>query len=168
MTQQSSQADDADPSLGEVLDFMRLVWAVDTGLKSLSGEVESIFGMSGPQRLVLRVLAKYAPLSAGELSEMLEMTRTTVNAHLRFLEEAGCLQRGTDPEDRRRTLISLTKRGAKLSEAYASTVEAAVRRVLSKVTGRTIDSAKLVLSTLAEELSDTGLRPRTAHARSKA
>ena len=42
------------PPLGAVLDFMRLLWAVDHALQSTSKRMESTFGLTGPQRLVVR------------------------------------------------------------------------------------------------------------------
>jgi DNA-binding MarR family transcriptional regulator len=158
------QVDQEPPSSGEVLDFMRLVWAVDSGLQAVSGEMEAVFGLTGAERVVLRVLAQYRPLCSGELAEILGMSRGATSVLLKSLDEAGYIQRKSDPEDRRRTIVSLTRRGRTVSEAHACNVEAAVRRVLGGVTGRTIDSAKLVLSALASELSV----PEAIRARSKA
>jgi DNA-binding MarR family transcriptional regulator len=150
---QAGLADEASPSSGEVLDFMRVVWALDSGLEAVSGEMAAIFDLSAPQRLVLRVLAEYPPLSPSELTEIIGIQRTRMTSVLRRLEDAGYLRRRADPADRRRTIVTLTPRGLKISEALASVVEAAVRNVLCKVTGRTVDSAKQVLSALASELA---------------
>jgi DNA-binding MarR family transcriptional regulator len=158
------QMEQEPPSSGEVLDFMRLVWAVDTGLQAVSGEMEAVFGLTGAERLVLRVLAQYRPLCAGELGEILGMSRSAIAVLIKSLDEAGYIQRKPDPEDRRRTIVTLTRRGRSVSEAHACNVEAAVRKVLGGVTGRTIDSAKVVLSALASELSV----PETMRPRSKA
>jgi DNA-binding MarR family transcriptional regulator len=160
------QLDRGTPSLGEVLDFVRLVSAVDCGLQAMTGEMDAVFGVTSQQRLVLRVLSKYPLVSAGDLGEVLGMNRAPLATLLKTLEEAGYISRKVDPEDRRRTLISLTRRGVRVSEAHASTVEAAVRKVLGKVTSRTVDSAKLVLSALASELA--GSEPEGLRARSKA
>jgi len=42
--------------LGPVLEFMKQLWAVDHGLQSLSKRMESRFGITGPQRLVVRIV----------------------------------------------------------------------------------------------------------------
>jgi DNA-binding MarR family transcriptional regulator len=156
-----SQVEESNPSSGEVLDFMRLVWAVDSGLQAVSGEMEALFGVSGPQRVVIRVLSKYPKVCASELAGIVKMSRSAVSSVLKSLEDSGFVKRESDPEDRRRTCVSLTERGASISEAYASTVEAACRSVFSKVTDRTIDSAKLVLNVLATELEPQNLRQRS-------
>lgn len=158
---QLSQMDEGNPSSGEVLDFMRLVWAVDSGLHAVSGEKDTFFGANGQARLVLRVLSKYPPVCAGELAEIVKMSRAALSSVLKTLEKSGFVKREADPDDRRRTRVSLTKRGASASEEYANTVEAAVRNVFAKVTDRTMDSAKLVLNALACELEPQALRSRS-------
>ena len=43
------------PALGEELDFMRLLWAVDHGLQQRSKRMAAEIGLTGPQRLVIRI-----------------------------------------------------------------------------------------------------------------
>jgi hypothetical protein len=47
------------PALGDILDFMRLLWAVDHGLHSTSKRMNTSIGVTGPQRLVLRMTGKF-------------------------------------------------------------------------------------------------------------
>ena len=42
--------------LDPVLDFMRLLWSVEHGLQSTSKRMEATLGITGPQRLVLRIV----------------------------------------------------------------------------------------------------------------
>jgi DNA-binding MarR family transcriptional regulator len=160
-TNSASEAPVENPGVGEVLDFMRLVWAVDSGLQAVSGEMASMFEVSGVERLVLRVLSKYPAVCASELSEILGMSRASLVAPIKSLEDSGYVERIADPEDRRRALLKVTRTGARVSEAVASTVEAAVRKVLSNATSRTVDSAKTLLSALAAELNPDTLRPKS-------
>ena len=44
-----------EPPLGAVLDFMRMLWALDHALQSASKRMEANFGLTGPQRLVVRI-----------------------------------------------------------------------------------------------------------------
>src|SRR5688572_15630298 len=56
----SSQASsEAQRSLGEVLSFMQLLWAVTHGLESTSKRMLAAVGVTGPQRLVLRLIGQY-------------------------------------------------------------------------------------------------------------
>src|SRR3989440_12137869 len=51
--------------LGAVLDFMRLLWAVDHSLQSASKRMESVFGITGPQRLGVRIVGGVPGIAAG-------------------------------------------------------------------------------------------------------
>ena len=62
-------------SLGEVLSFMRLLWAVVHGLESASKQMQREIGVTGPQRLVLRLVGHYERLSPGDLRSSCTFTR---------------------------------------------------------------------------------------------
>ena len=42
--------------LGQTLDFMQRLWALDHSLQAASKRMETTMGVTGPQRLVIRVL----------------------------------------------------------------------------------------------------------------
>ena len=44
----------AVPAMGPVLEFMRVVWALDHALQKTSKRMETTLGMTAPQRLVIR------------------------------------------------------------------------------------------------------------------
>src|SRR5437899_7072059 len=106
--------DDKGPPLGAVLDFMRLLWAVDHSLQSASKRMESTFGVTGPQRLVVRIVGRFPGIAAGRVAEILHVHPSTLTGILKRLEARGVLQRRADPRDGRRALFSLTPRGRKL------------------------------------------------------
>src|SRR2546428_11062395 len=90
------------PPLGAVLDFLRLLWAVDHALQSASKQMESNFGMTGPQRLVMRIVGRFPGIAAGRVAEILHVHPSTLTGILKRLESRGLLQRRTDPRDARR------------------------------------------------------------------
>jgi len=144
------------PPLGAVLDFMRLLWAVDHALQSTSKRMESTFGLTGPQRLVVRIVGRFPGIAAGRIAEILHVHPSTLTGVLRRLESRGVLQRRPDPRDARRALFMLTNKGRRLDVIRTGTVEQAVRRVLLKDAGK-VAAAQEVLASLSEEL-DAGLR----------
>jgi DNA-binding MarR family transcriptional regulator len=141
-------------SLGSVLGFMRALWAVDHGLEAASKRMESRFGVTGPQRLVIRILGRYPNASAGRLAEILHLHPSTLTGILKRLEGRGLIARKPDPTDGRRALFALTARGSKLDGLRSGTVESALRRVLQKVPERKVASAHEVLLEVASALSD--------------
>ncbi len=145
-----------DPPLGAVLDFMRMLWAVDHALQSASKRMESAFGMTGPQRLVVRIVGRFPGIAAGRVAEILHVHPSTLTGVLKRLESRGILQRKPDPRDARRALFMLTGKGRKLDTVKTGTVEQAVRRVLLKDPLK-VGAAQEVLASLSGEL-EAGLR----------
>jgi len=132
MSDDLAELDDGrGPPLGAVLDFMRLLWAVDHSLQSASKRMESVFGITGPQRLVVRIVGRFPGIAAGRVAEILHVHPSTLTGILKRLEMRGVLQRRSDPRDARRALFGLTAKGRKLDTVKTGTVELAVRRVLN-------------------------------------
>ncbi|WP_224361497.1 MarR family winged helix-turn-helix transcriptional regulator [Hyalangium versicolor] len=140
------------PQLGEVLEFMRLLWAVDHGLQSTSKRMESTLGITGPQRLVLRLVGRFPGITAGALAQILHVHPSTLTGVLKRLEKRGLLERKSDPLDGRKALFALTEAGRVLDVPSTGTVESAVQRVLSRMTRARILHTQDVLTALAEEL----------------
>src|SRR5512140_3150962 len=128
--------DDKGPPLGAVLDFMRLLWAVDHALQSASKRMEAIYGITGPQRLVVRIVGRFPGIAAGRVAEILHVHPSTLTGILKRLEARGMLQRRSDPRDARRALFGLTAKGRKLDTVRTGAVELAVRRVLAREPGK--------------------------------
>ena len=148
--------DGKEPPLGAVLDFMRLLWSVDHALQSSSRRMESIYGVTGPQRLVVRIVGRFPGIAAGRVAEILRVHPSTLTGILKRLESRGILQRKSDPRDARRALFGLTLKGRKLDTLRTGTVEQAVRRVLSKDPEK-VAAAQEILAGLTDEL-DLALR----------
>ncbi len=144
------QADDG-ADLGPVLEFMKQLWAVDHGLQTISKRLESQHGITGPQRLVVRIVGRTPGISAGALAQILRMHPSTLTGILRRLETRGVITRKSDPNDARRALFMLTARGRKVDLLKTGTVESAVRRVLAKQPSEASVAQKL-LAALAFEL----------------
>jgi MarR family transcriptional regulator, organic hydroperoxide resistance regulator len=140
------------PQLGEVLEFMRLLWAVDHGLQSTSKRMEASLGITGPQRLVLRLVGRFPGITAGNLAQILHVHPSTLTGVLKRLEKRGLLERKSDPLDGRKALFALTEPGRALDVPSTGTVEASVQRVLARMSRTRILHTQDVLTALAEEL----------------
>lgn len=156
---QTSAHETQVPQLGEVLEFMRLLWAVDHRLKSTSKHMEATMGLTGPQRLVVRLVGRFPGITAGRLANILHVHPSTLTGVLRRLEKRGYLERKSDPLDARKALFSLTDTGRAVDAPAASTVEAAVQRALSRVPKARMAGAQEVLTVLAEELGSGDEEP---------
>jgi len=140
------------PQLGKMLDFMRLLWAVDHGLQAGSKRMEAEIGVTASQRLTIRIIGLMPGSAAGVLAEILHLHPSTLTGVLRRLEERGFVSRQRDPEDGRRALFHLTDKGREIDGIKSGTVEAGVRRALAGVSARQLAGAKAILRALAREL----------------
>lgn len=141
----------AEP-LGDVIEFMRLLWGLDHGLQSTSKRMGRELGITGPQRLVIRLVGRYPGISAGRLAEILHLHPSTLTGVLARLIDRGALVRDADPNDARRALFKLTAAGKRLDQSKAGTVEARVRRVLGRLPEAKVAAAREVLTALSRDL----------------
>lgn len=116
----------------ETLRFMKTLWALVHGLDVRSKWMERNLGVTGPQRLVLRIVGRQPGVAASEIAEALDLHPSTLTGILARLEKRGYLTRDVDPSDRRRARFRLTPRGARVDRERKGTVEAAVRRALGR------------------------------------
>lgn len=139
-------------ALGRVLDFMRLIWALVHALQSASKRMATKVGMTGPQRLVIRIVGQRPGLSAGELAEILHVHPSTLTGVLQRLGQRGLIRRTADPHDHRCSVLRLTAKGRKQGTHVTGTIEGVVGRALEKLTPSELAAARVVLDRLTEEL----------------
>jgi DNA-binding MarR family transcriptional regulator len=137
-----------------VLDFLRLLWAIDHRLQSASKYMVARLGITGPQRLVLRIVGRFPGIAAGRIATILHVHPSTLTGVLRRLEHQQLIRRRPDPRDGRRALLGLTAAGRTLDLRLEGTIEAAVERALAQVDGRQLRAARRVLSLLSETLAE--------------
>jgi MarR family transcriptional regulator, organic hydroperoxide resistance regulator len=155
-----------DADLPDVLQFMQLLWAVVEGLAKTSKRMAGELGVTGPQRLALRVVGLFPGVSAGDLAAILHVHPSTLTGVLQRLVAQRLLRRVDDPRDRRRAILDLTPRGARVNAARDGTVEAAVASTLRGVTPGDRAATRRVLQQLARDLNrSTQVRSQRASAR---
>jgi DNA-binding MarR family transcriptional regulator len=157
---------DAAPPLPDVLQFLQLLWAVVHGLEKVSKRMTGTIGVTGPQRLALRVVGLYPGLSAGDLATVLHLHPSTLTGVLQRLVAQRLLQRVEDPADRRRAILRLTALGARVNARSQGTAESLVRAALTGIRPHDRTAARRVLARLAQSLdrpssggSDSAPRP---------
>jgi MarR family transcriptional regulator, organic hydroperoxide resistance regulator len=152
------------PPLGEALEFMRLLWAIDHGLQRRSKRMAAALGVTGPQRLVVRIVGRFPAISAGQLAHILHLHPSTLTGILRRLERRGLLTRRKDPRDGRRAVLGLSAAGRRLDVEASGTIESLMKATLAPLPRNQVLAARGVLLALAERLhpSSTPARaPRT-------
>jgi len=140
-------------ALGSALDFMRMMWAMDHGLQRRSKRMEVEIGVTGMQRVVIRLIGRFPGITAGRLAELIHVHPSTLTGVLKRLVERGFVDRERDRDDARIAHFALAPEGGRIDGSQAGTVEAAVRRALARLQPDQIDAARVVLIVLAEELA---------------
>ena len=142
-----------DQALGAVVGFLRDLWALDHGLRSVSKALQSKIGVTGAQRAVLLLVASLPRPSATDLAQHLSIHRSTLAGILRRLEGRGLIVRHSDPDDGRRVLFEPSDKGRAVLSPKEHTIEGAVRSTINRLPEEKIQAAREVLSELSTELS---------------
>lgn len=142
--------------LPDVLEFMQLLWAVVHGVEKRSKRMSGEIGVTGPQRLVLRVVGLFPGVSAGDLAAILHVHPSTLTGVLQRLVEQRLVTRAESPEDRRRAVLRLTARGARANAVRRGTVESVVAETLAGVNARDRAATRRVLQQLALRMVSDG------------
>jgi DNA-binding MarR family transcriptional regulator len=138
--------------LDPTLEFLRLLWGIEHGLQRTSKRMEANIGITGPQRLVLKLVAQFPGLSARELADLVQLHPSTITGILQRLERKGLLTRETDPRDGRRVRLRVQPQARLFTSRTKGTVEEAVARVLDRMPRRQILHAQQVLRAIATSL----------------
>jgi DNA-binding MarR family transcriptional regulator len=137
---------------GDALQFMQSLWSLVHALDVRSKRMATTLGVTGPQRLVIRLVGQRPTQTASEIATTLGNHPSTLTGVLARLEARGLIERHTDPEDRRRARFTLTPAGKRIDRERRGTVEAAVRRALSRVSANALESTRQTFSALVAEL----------------
>lgn len=151
--------------LPDVLQFMQLLWAITHGLQTTSKRMTRDLGVTGPQRLVLRVIGLFPGASPGTLARVLHVHPSTLTGVLHRLTSQGLLERTADPDDGRRSILRLTARGTRVNAMGRGTVEAAIRRALRQVSDADRAATRRVFTALTEQLLGESELPRARRSR---
>lgn len=102
-----------------VVSIRLLLRAVQTDTLKFSKE----FGLTGPQSMVLRVLADGGDMSSAELSRKLYVTPSNITGIIDRLERKELVERIRKREDRRVVLITLTEKGGQTAANLPDPIE---------------------------------------------
>ncbi len=138
---------------GEALQFMQGLWALVHALDVCSKRMAQTIGVTGPQRLVIRIVGQQPNQTASEIATALGKHPSTLTGVLARLQARGLLLRTHDVVDRRRVRFTLTTAGKQIDKLQRGTVEAAVRRTLTRADESHVEGTRDTLALLVEELS---------------
>ena len=148
-----NNGDAAEVRLSEpALEFMRLLWSIEHALQSASKRMETSLGITGPQRLVLKVVTAFPGISPQEVARIIHLHPSTITGILQRLVRKRLLVRVRDRRDGRRVRLRVRPQARQFTELTTGTIEAAVRRALARVPARRIRETREMLAALVAAL----------------
>ncbi len=116
--------------------------------------MEVSHGVTGPQRLVLRLVREHPHLSAADLAALLRLHASTMTGILQRLERKGLVVRERDRQDNRRIKLRVPAKAHKLIDRPDGTIESAIKDALQHVSDSHTRSARIALAAIAAALDD--------------
>lgn len=108
-------------------------------------------GMTLPEWRVMSIIASCQPTTAREVSRVLATDKGWVGQSVEKLEQRGFVSRRADRQDGRRSLLSLTRRGAEMHDAILATARQRQRRLLASLPEGAADTLIACLDRLQAE-----------------
>jgi DNA-binding MarR family transcriptional regulator len=124
-----------------IASLRRIIRAVDMHSRYLAQR----FGLTGPQLVLLRELARHQPLSTGELAQKVSLGQATVSQVLDRLGKRGLVRRTRSDIDRRRVMNEITEEGLSAIKVSPSLMQERFTNELKKLADW---ERTLILSTL--------------------
>jgi DNA-binding MarR family transcriptional regulator len=153
MTKPRTQLSTAD-ALRELIDVLPRVLRGLRRIKAEQGDDKELnpAGNLGPRHGKVVLLLLDGPQTVGQLAQTLDLTLASTSNLVADLDHAGLAQRHQDPDDRRRTIVSIVPERREAIQAWLTTATAPLRRTLDRLTANERASLIKGLDTLAEEL----------------
>lgn len=137
----------------------RIIRAIDLHSRDLVGN----YGLTGPQLMVLRVLASGNGRLVGEVARQVHLSQATVTGIVGRLEKRGLVTRVRGDEDKRQVVVSLTavaremlaqappllqesfiKEFSKLQDWEQSQILSALQRIVAMMEAKDIDATPML------------------------
>lgn len=151
MTQVDSRAPEGEEAV-EAGIMLSLLWRANHEVETLSKRMIHALGVTGPQRMVLRIIAARPGVSARGISDTARIDASTLTGILERLARGNFLIRSRDHDDGRKARLVVTPAGQRLADARTGTVEAALVSSLSALSPDEREVVRRWLTAFADSL----------------
>ncbi|MCC7415706.1 MAG: MarR family transcriptional regulator [Acidobacteria bacterium] len=139
-------------SLEPALEFLRLLWGIEHVLQSASKRMRRRIGITGPQRLVLKIVSQFPGISAGELARVVQLHPSTLTGVIQRLVDKRLLRRERDQRDTRVVRLQVSRGAKRFTSRSRGTIEGTVAAALDRLPPGDLSRARRVLRAVAESL----------------
>lgn len=152
MTPPSGSTAKAAGQFARELQFLRALWELDHALESASRRMKKTLGVTGRERLIIRIVGEQPDVTPGELAEILHVHPSTVTVMLKRLVRKRLVLRRQDPGDARSSRLRLGSPGRAIDALQMGTIEAEVRAALAHAPQSQVLAAEELLVSVARRL----------------
>jgi DNA-binding MarR family transcriptional regulator len=125
----------------------------NTVSRALAREYAGAFGIGVLEWRVIAVVGRFEPTTAAQVCQRTAMDKVAVSRAVSSLLRRRLLTRRVDPEDRRRALLSLSRRGREIHDGIAPRADHFQRELLQALDSSEQRQLDRLLSKLAERAS---------------
>ena len=148
----------------------KIIQAIDLNSRQLVKRV----GLTGPQLVILREIASFGEVTAGEIAQAVSLSQATVTGIMDRMEKRGLIARKRSEQDKRKIMIRITEAGKDIvesapplmQEAFAQRFESlpaweqnmilsALHRLVSIMDAKAIQAAPFLATHIIGEQTET-------------
>ena len=159
MTDSSPRVSDPAPADESHHETYGVVTATYKSMQRAIAEKLSMEGLTHPQFLALRAIAKKGAIGMRKISDELLVTPANVTGIVDRLQEKGLITRATRKGDRRASVIELTKEGKATHRAAALRYGKLMQTAVEALTLEEQDVLRRLLEKLQREMARSNLKP---------
>jgi len=148
---ESARAFRGDP--GATLHFLRALWQLNHALESASRRMKRTYGVTGPERLFIRIVGEHPGITPSELADAISVDRSTVTPLLKHLGARKIVRRSRNPVDGRSVHLTLLAAGARIDGMGAGTIESCVHDVIASSEAYDVATAVALLVRMSQRLN---------------
>lgn len=151
--------------LGSTLRFLRALWQLNHALESASRRMKRTYGITGPERLFIRIVGQRPGITPSELASVMSVDRSTVTPLLKRLEARHIVRRSRNPADARSVHLTLMPAGARFDGMREGTIESCVRDAIGSSDAYDVATAAALLVKISQSLRKGHVRSAGWNAR---
>lgn len=145
---------------GTALDFLRALWELDHAMERASRSMQRRLGVTGPERLFLRIVGQRPGITPAAMAEVLRVHRSSITPLAQKLERRRLVSRQASATDGRSYQLRLTAAGRRIDARRAGTIEEIVRETIARAGAPDVETTAALLVRLARNLTAPLARQR--------
>ncbi|MFL5302875.1 MAG: MarR family winged helix-turn-helix transcriptional regulator [Anaeromyxobacteraceae bacterium] len=151
----ASAGEEVGPGAGVAFGFLRALWELNHALESASRTMKRRLGVTGPERLFVRVVGLRPGITPRGIAHALRVHPSSITVLIKRLEQRRLIARAVNASDARSFHLYLTPEGQRVDAVRHGTIEAAVRDAIKASDAEEVATASRLLVSIAQRLASS-------------